>query len=102
MREAVQREDKLVYLEPPDWIHPVRHAFGATLLSAGRAAEAEKLYHEDLKILPNNGWSLYGLAHSLRMQDKGNEALKFDALFQAAWKDADVKITSSCYCQPGK
>ena len=29
LREAVAREDQLRYSEPPDWIHPVRHALGA-------------------------------------------------------------------------
>lgn len=40
MRKAVALEDALRYDEPPDWIHPVRHALGATLLQEKRAAEA--------------------------------------------------------------
>jgi tetratricopeptide (TPR) repeat protein len=99
---AVEREDKLRYSEPPDWIHPIRHALGATLLAAGRADEAERVYREDLGRQPNNGWSLYGLARSLRLQDKPAEAEPIEARFQEVWKDADVKITSSCYCQPGQ
>jgi tetratricopeptide (TPR) repeat protein len=102
LREAVKREDALRYAEPPDWIHPVRHALGATLLATGRAAEAEQVYRDDLAKLPNNGWSLYGLARSLAMQDKRDEAAKFDAQFKELWRDADIKITSSCYCQPAK
>ena len=102
LREAVKREDALHYDEPPDWIHPVRHALGATLLAAGRAAEAEKVYRDDLAKLPNNGWSLYGLARSLEQQGKDDEAAKFDAQFKELWRDADIKITSSCYCQPAK
>ncbi len=34
LREAVAREDKLRYDEPPDCIQPVRHALGAALLQA--------------------------------------------------------------------
>src|SRR5262249_59008950 len=40
LREGVRLEDALRYSEPPDWIHPLRHVLGATLLAEGRAAEA--------------------------------------------------------------
>jgi tetratricopeptide (TPR) repeat protein len=101
LREAVAREERLRYSEPPDWIHPVRHALGATLMTDGQYAEAEKVYREDLTRLPNNGWSLYGLARSLRQQGKP-EGDAVQTQFDAAWKDADVTITSSCFCQPGR
>jgi tetratricopeptide (TPR) repeat protein len=102
LREAVKCEDALRYSEPPDWIHPVRHALGANLLAAGQAAEAEKVYREDLARLPNDGWALFGLARSLQLQGKSDEASRAGAQFEAAWRDADVKITSSCLCQPGR
>jgi arylsulfatase A-like enzyme len=100
LRQAVRLEDLLRYSEPPDWIHPVRHALGATLLQEGRAAEAEGVYRADLARQPHNGWSLFGLARSLRLQDKPEEAQQIEAQFTDAWRDADVKITSSCFCQP--
>jgi predicted Zn-dependent protease len=102
LREAVRLEDALRYAEPPDWIHPVRHALGATLLAERRAAEAEAVYRDDLARLPENGWSLFGLARSLRLQGKSAEAAAVEARFEKVWKDADVKITSSCFCQPGE
>jgi tetratricopeptide (TPR) repeat protein len=101
LREAVKFEDQLRYSEPPDWIHPVRHALGATLLAERQFADAEKVYREDLDRLPNNGWSLFGLARSVQMQGKPQEAQRINASFEAAWRDADVKISSSCFCQPG-
>ena len=100
LREASRIEDTLRYSEPPDWIHPIRHALGATLLKMRRPAEAEKVYRDDLARQPNNGWSLYGLAQSLHLQNKHAEAQQIDARFAEIWKDADIKITSSCYCQP--
>ena len=102
LQVAVEREDKLRYSEPPDWIHQVRHALGATLLSAGRAEEAEQVYRADLQRLPSNGWSLYGLSQSLHLQKKESEAKQLDMKFSDVWSDADVKIKSSCFCQPGK
>ncbi len=100
LRKASAIEDTLSYSEPPDWIHPVRHSLGATLLKERRAAEAEQVYRDDLARQPNNGWSLYGLAQSLHQQNKHAEAAQVDARFAEVWKDADIKITSSCYCQP--
>ena len=66
LREAIKLEDALKYDEPPGWLIPIRHSLGATLMQNGRYAEAEQVYREDLARLPDNGWSLYGLAESLR------------------------------------
>ena len=103
LREAIKLEDALHYDEPPGWLIPVRHSLGATLMRNSRYAEAEQVYREDLKKLPDNGWSLYGLAQSLRAQKKNpKEAKATEAKFKEIWVDADLKITSSCLCQPGK
>ena len=102
LREAVKAEDGLKYDEPPGWILPVRHALGATLLNAGRFGAAEDVYREDLKRLPSNGWSLFGLARSLKLQNKTREAADVEARFKRAWAKADIAITSSCLCQPGQ
>ena len=100
LRLAVRAEDALNYDEPPDWILPTRHVLGVALLSAGRAAEAEKVYREDLKRLPRNGWALYGLAEALQAQGKSADAGRARAQFASVWKNADLKITSSCLCVP--
>jgi tetratricopeptide (TPR) repeat protein len=102
LRRAIAREDQLRYDEPPDWIHPVRHVLGAVLLRENRAADAEEVYREDLAKLPENGWSLFGLSRSLHLQGKQAEASQVDARFQKVWGDADVQITSSCLCLPGR
>ena len=101
LREAVVREDALRYDEPPDWILPVRHALGATLLAAKRAEEAEAVFRADLAKLPGNGWSLYGMGRALRLQGRDEEAVEFEQEFRAAWSEADVQIDSPCYCQRG-
>lgn len=101
LRVAVKHEDALLYDEPPDWIQPVRHALGATLIRAGRAKEAEAVYREDLRRHPENGWSLFGLERALRMQKKNEEAKAIGARFAEAWASADVKLSSSCFCLPG-
>jgi tetratricopeptide (TPR) repeat protein len=101
LREAVKAEDALKYDEPPGWILPVRHALGAALLQAGRFGAAEEVYREDLKRLPENGWSLFGLTRSLKLQNKTSEAAAVEARFKKVWAKADLQLTSSCLCQPG-
>ena len=101
LRKAVAAEDALNYDEPPGWILPVRHSLGANLMQAGRYAEAEQVYRDDLARLPENGWSLFGLARCLQLQGKRNEASAVQARFQKVWSNADMQITSSCLCQPG-
>jgi tetratricopeptide (TPR) repeat protein len=102
LRQAVEAEDQLRYDEPPDWINPCRHALGAALMKAGRFAEAESVYKEDLKKQPHNGWSLLGLLEAQRSLGKTRDARQSEAAFNAAWKDADLSITSSCMCMPKK
>jgi tetratricopeptide (TPR) repeat protein len=101
LRAAIKAEDALHYIEPPDWMIPVRHSLGAVLMRSGKFSDAEQLYRDDLKRLPENGWSLFGLAESLRRQNKTDEAAAVDTRFQKIWANADVKINSSCLCQPG-
>jgi tetratricopeptide (TPR) repeat protein len=101
LREAAAREDKLRYDEPPDWIMPVRHALGAALLQAGKFSEAETVFREDLKRLPENGWGLYGLMRALRAQTKPGEAASIEKRFDTVWGRADLRIKSPCLCLPG-
>jgi tetratricopeptide (TPR) repeat protein len=94
-QEALKIEDKGLYFEPPKWYYPIRQSLGAALLKAGRNAEAEQVYRDDLKRFPENGWSLYGLAAALRAQGKNAEAAKVEQRFTVAWSEADVKLTGS-------
>lgn len=102
LREAVRREGLVRYDEPPDWIIPVRHALGAALMNLGRYKEAEQVYREDLKKWPDNGWSLYGLGRTLQHLGREAEAAPVLKKFDEAWAHADIPLTSSCLCLPGK
>lgn len=94
-RAAMGIEDGMLYFEPPTWYYPIRHSLGVVLLRAGRAAEAEALYRQDLRRFPENGWSLFGLLQALRAQGKWAEATAAERRFREAWKDADVTLTAS-------
>ena len=101
LRAAIQKEDALKYDEPPGWLIPVRHSLGAVLMKQQRFAQAEQVYRDDLARLPENGWSLLGLAESLRKQKKNaDEIAQMQARFEKVWAKADLTITTSCLCQP--
>jgi tetratricopeptide (TPR) repeat protein len=95
LEQAVKMQDDLRYMEPPPWYYPVRQSLGAVLLEGKRPAAAEAVYREDLRRNPENGWSLYGLAASLRAQKRNREAAEVEKRFERAWARADVKLTAS-------
>jgi Flp pilus assembly protein TadD len=94
LRRAVTTNDALTYDEPPPWYLPPRQQLGSVLLRAGRVSEAEAMFRQDLVRHPENGWSLSGLATSLRAQGKLSEAGRVQQRFERAWSTADVPAPS--------
>ena len=95
LKKAVEIEDNLTYNEPSAWHIPPRQNLGHILMKAEKYEEAEEIYREDLEVLRQNGWSLIGLHNALKAQDKMDEANTIKAEFDKAWKDADIKVTTS-------
>jgi tetratricopeptide (TPR) repeat protein len=90
-KKAVAFEDALVYNEPKDWLLPARHYLGNALLKAGKYAEAEAVYKQDLLINPLNGWSLTGLHKAQSHQNKKTAAALTLAQLKKAFSASDVK-----------
>jgi len=104
LEQGVSMENAMIYREPKDWFIPVRHYLGAILLKLGRAAEAEKVYREDLVHNPGNGWSHLGLARSIDAQPKYNgseryskEAMSSFAGYMRAFSKAEEIPSASVY-----
>jgi tetratricopeptide (TPR) repeat protein len=95
LEQAVRLEDALVYTEPSEWAFPPRHVLGAVLLEAGRAAEAEVVYWEDLKRNRENPWALAGVARALQAQNKSDQAAIVETRLRAAVARADLEIPGS-------
>jgi tetratricopeptide (TPR) repeat protein len=94
LKQAVAAEDALGYDEPADWYYPpTREALGAAMLASGDAAEAERVFREDLHSNRRNGRSLFGLMEALKKQGKGDEAALLEPQFLAAWAKADAPLT---------
>jgi tetratricopeptide (TPR) repeat protein len=101
LEKGVVAETALLYMEPPEWIQPVRHSLGAVLVSAKRWEQAEKVYRADLKEWPENGWALYGLSQCLAAKGDEAGAKQLTQRFHKAWSRADTMIDSTCLCASG-
>ena len=95
LQRAVSLEDTLDYDEPPDWLPPSRESLGAALLAAGKAADAERVFREDLGRNARNPRSLFGLAETLQAEGKTAEAATVRQQFDRGWRTADTKLTLS-------
>jgi len=83
--EAAALQDALPYTEPPYWYYPVRQTLAATLLQAGRLAEAEDQFQRALKRAPANGWSYYGLAQLYKARGDAAAAARAEAELAKTW-----------------
>jgi tetratricopeptide (TPR) repeat protein len=79
-------QDKMGFQDPPPWYYPMRESLGATLLRSGKAAEAEKVFRDDLIRNPRNPRSLFGLLKTLEAEHKTAEAATVRRSFEEAWR----------------
>jgi hypothetical protein len=91
-RAAVEAQDAMGYNEPPDWYYPTRESLGGALLRAGKHAEAEAVFRDELQRNPRSGWSLFGLQESLKGQGKTASLDAIGRQLEAAWQIADTKL----------
>jgi hypothetical protein len=61
-------------------------------LALGRAAAAEATYRDELKVRPDSGWALQGLARALTAQGKSAEATSLRERVERAWAQADAGL----------
>jgi tetratricopeptide (TPR) repeat protein len=90
---AVALEDALMYDEPEPLPFSARQWLGAALLDAKRYEDAERVYREELKEHPHNGWSLLGLQQALTA--RGISSPEVDTDLEASWSRADTWIRAS-------
>ncbi|MBC7829971.1 MAG: hypothetical protein H7122_19650 [Chitinophagaceae bacterium] len=97
LKEAVNREDSMLYNEPKDWLLPARQYLGNALLKAKQYSEAEQVFKQDLTINPHNAWSLTGLRNALANQGKKKEQMAVEQKVKKALSRSDTQITSSVF-----
>jgi tetratricopeptide (TPR) repeat protein len=90
---GVVQEDAMMYDEPEPLPFAARHWLGAALLEAKDYANAERVYREELKHHPHNGWSLFGLRAALEGQ--GRPSIEVEKDFETSWARSDTWIRAS-------
>lgn len=93
-QQAVQTQDQLRYMEPPDWLQSTRLSLAEAYLDSENYTEAESVYLQDLALLQENGWALYGLLQSLQAQQQEEEIQAVEQRFGKAWENADIDLGS--------
>lgn len=96
LTKAVEAEDNLRYMEPPDWKIPSRQFLGAALLESNKYAEAATVFLDDLKRNPENVWSLYGL-NQIEVAGKNSGAGEIAQRFKKASVNSDIKFSRSAF-----
>ncbi|MEO7801819.1 MAG: hypothetical protein ABIR81_07460 [Ginsengibacter sp.] len=96
-KEAVEKENLMLYNEPKDWLLPVRQYLGNVLIKAKQFAAAEKVFKEDLQVNPNNGWALTGLQTALEKLNKKSETAAVHQKLKAAFARSNLKISASVF-----
>lgn len=109
-REAISLEDELPFAEPWGWMLPARHPYAALSLEQGYVDQAAIAYAEDLGLHhtpkrahqhPNNIWALHGYHECLVRLQRDAEANIIRRQLTLAAAEADIKVTSSCFCRFG-
>jgi len=93
LRSALAIQDKMLYIEPPDWYAPVREPLGAAVFGGGDYGAATQIFREDLRRNPRNPRSLFGLYQCAKAKGREAEALAALRELNAAWKNADTPLT---------
>jgi tetratricopeptide (TPR) repeat protein len=110
LADAVRLEDELPFAEPWGWMLPARHAYAALSLEQGEVERAAQAYAEDLGLVPtpnrahqhpNNVWALHGYHECLEALGRHAEANIIKKQLVLALVEADVEISSSCFCRLG-
>jgi tetratricopeptide (TPR) repeat protein len=92
LRRAVELQDKLTYMEPPEWHYSIREALGGALLRRGAASDAEAIFRKELENNPRNGRALFGLLESLQAQQKTASVEWVKREFADAWKHSSSTL----------
>ena len=91
-KQAVDKQDRLNYDEPPALYIPLRLLLGKALLKDNRPKEAEEVFRKGLGEYQRNPRLLAGLATSLRKQDRIWDAYWIERELKSALNGKDCQL----------
>lgn len=92
LNEAIEKEKNLGYWEPPHYTRPVLESLGEAYTRAGEYKEAESAFERILKVRPNSGFALLGIARANAKADDKTKAAHFHKEFLKVWQNADKEL----------
>jgi tetratricopeptide (TPR) repeat protein len=92
LQEGAQKEKELGYWEPPHYSRPVLESLAQIYLQAKKWEEARETYRQILRLRPNSGHALIGLARAFWGENKKDHAAAAYAEFLQAWAQADATL----------
>jgi tetratricopeptide (TPR) repeat protein len=99
---GVRLEDQMIYDEPEPLPFSARHWLGAALLDAGHPADAERVFREDLRNHPKNGWALFGLEQALAARGQDTAAVRQELAESWARSDHWLRRSSPIVAIPAR
>lgn len=100
LKEAVDKERDLGYWEPPHYTRPVVETLAGIYEKAGRYKEAREAWQHSLKLRPENGHALQGLARTWAAEGNPKEAAIAWEAFRQAWRNADPGLVPADTVSP--
>jgi tetratricopeptide (TPR) repeat protein len=95
--QAVEAEDRLIYIEPRAWLLPSRQYLGNVLLKAGQNEKAIAVFKDDLSVTANNAWSLTGLKQAYLNTGNRMALINIRPKFKEAFAIKDIVIKNAVY-----
>lgn len=95
LQRAAELEAALEGQEPPILGAGSRIQLGQLLMRAGRWAEAEAAFRDDLRAQPGSGWALRGLLAATQRQAKAAETAAVKQQYERAWSGADAPLRAA-------
>jgi tetratricopeptide (TPR) repeat protein len=86
-RLAVEMEDLLNYDEPPGWYVYSRVSLGAALMLHQQPQQALDVFDENLRLHPNDSFSLFGAWQALKALGRSGDAERAHQEFLRQWKN---------------
>ena len=79
--------------------HYVRcvQCLGTAYLLDAKPDLALQSFTKDLKVFPENGWSLFGSALALKSMGKRSEAAAMQGRAEIAWQSSETTLESPCF-----
>lgn len=92
LEQAGALEKDLGYTEPPPYARPIAESIAQAHITAKEFIKARETYQQMLKIRPNSGFALFGIARTYELEGEKSEAQKYYVQFKKVWSDADPTL----------